>query len=41
MNLEQVADELTRRVISLFEKDADGNRKIYDSAQLVLSKTRE
>lgn len=30
MNLEQVADELTRRVISLFEKDADGNRKIYE-----------
>ncbi|MFT4155932.1 MGH1-like glycoside hydrolase domain-containing protein [Parafilimonas sp.] len=31
MNLEQVADELTRRVISLFEKDAEGNRKIYDT----------
>ncbi|MGN6214082.1 MGH1-like glycoside hydrolase domain-containing protein [Parafilimonas sp.] len=30
MNLEQVADELTRRVISLFEKDAEGNRKIYE-----------
>ncbi len=31
MNLEHVADELTRRVISLFEKDAEGNRKIYDT----------
>jgi hypothetical protein len=31
MNLEQVADELTRRVITLFQKDAEGNRKIYDS----------
>ncbi|HYK47040.1 MAG TPA: glucosidase [Parafilimonas sp.] len=31
MNLEQVADELTQRVISLFERDAEGNRKIYDS----------
>ena len=31
MNLEQVADELTRRVISLFVKDAEGNRKIYDA----------
>jgi hypothetical protein len=31
INLEQVADELTKRVISLFEKDADGNRKIYGS----------
>jgi hypothetical protein len=30
MNLEQVADELTKRVISLFERDAEGNRKIYD-----------
>ena len=29
MNLEQVADELTKRVICLFEKDAEGNRKIY------------
>ena len=31
MNLEQVADELTRRVISLFEKDGEGNRKIFNS----------
>jgi hypothetical protein len=30
MNLSQVADELTRRVISLFEKDADGHRRIYN-----------
>ncbi len=29
MNLERVADELTRRVISLFEKDAEGKRRIY------------
>ena len=29
MNLEQVADELTRRVISLFEKDATGKRRLY------------
>ncbi|MEO7119454.1 MAG: glucosidase, partial [Ginsengibacter sp.] len=29
MNLHQVADELSRRVISLFEKDAEGNRRIY------------
>lgn len=29
MNLAQVADELTRRVISLFQKDEDGNRPIY------------
>ena len=29
MNLEQVAGELTRRVISLFEKDATGNRRSY------------
>jgi hypothetical protein len=28
MNLKQVADELARRVISLFEKDADGKRKL-------------
>ena len=27
MNLCQVADELTRRVISLFEKDSEGNRR--------------
>jgi len=27
-NLEQVAMELTKRVISLFEKDADGNRRL-------------
>jgi hypothetical protein len=26
MNLSEVADELTRRVISLFEKDEKGNR---------------
>jgi len=31
MNLEQVADELTKRVISLFERDEEGNRRIYDS----------
>jgi hypothetical protein len=30
MNLLQVADELTRRVISLFEKDATGKRRIYN-----------
>ncbi len=29
MNLEEVADELTKRVISLFEKDEEGKRKIY------------
>lgn len=29
MNLCDVADELTRRVISLFEKDAEGNRRCY------------
>ncbi len=29
MNLKQVADELARRVISLFEKDTEGNRRIY------------
>ena len=29
MNLKQVADELTKRVISLFEKNGDGNRRIY------------
>jgi hypothetical protein len=29
MNLSQVANELTRRVISLFEKDKDGNRRLY------------
>jgi hypothetical protein len=30
MNLCEVADELTRRVISLFEKDEKGNRRIYN-----------
>lgn len=30
MNLLEVADELTRRVISLFEKDKNGNRRIYN-----------
>ena len=29
INLCQVADELTRRVVSLFKKDADGNRRSY------------
>ena len=29
LNLEQVANELTKRVISLFEKDENGNRRIY------------
>ena len=29
MNLEQVADELAKRVISLFERDAEGKRSIY------------
>ena len=29
MNLSQVADELTKRVISLFEKDNEGNRRLY------------
>ena len=31
MNLEQVADELTKRVISLFIKDENGNRKTFNS----------
>ncbi len=31
MTLSEVADELTRRVISLFEKDEKGNRRIYNS----------
>lgn len=30
MTLCDVADELTRRVISLFEKDKEGNRRIYN-----------
>jgi hypothetical protein len=30
MTLCEVADELTKRVISLFEKDKDGNRRIYN-----------
>jgi hypothetical protein len=30
MNLLEVADELTKRVISLFEKDEHGNRRIYN-----------
>jgi Glycosyl hydrolase family 63 C-terminal domain len=29
MNLSQVADELTKRVISLFGKDSEGNRRLY------------
>lgn len=29
MNLAQVADELTKRVISLFERDKEGNRRSY------------
>jgi hypothetical protein len=29
MNLEQVADELTKRVISLFTRDSEGKRKSY------------
>ena len=29
MNLMEVANELTKRVISLFEKDSDGNRRLY------------
>ena len=29
MNLEQVANELTRRVISLFDKDKEGKRRLY------------
>jgi hypothetical protein len=29
MNLKQVADELTKRVISLFEKDEEGKRSLY------------
>ena len=29
INLTQVANELTKRVISLFEKDANGNRRLY------------
>ena len=31
MNLEQVADELTKRILSLFLKDDEGNRKIYNN----------
>lgn len=31
MNLCEVADELTRRVISLFERGEDGERRIYNS----------
>lgn len=31
MNLCQVADELTKRVISLFARDEQGNRKVYNS----------
>ena len=30
MTVVEVADELTRRVISLFEKDSKGNRRIYN-----------
>jgi hypothetical protein len=29
MNLMQVADQLTKRIISLFEKDKDGNRRLF------------
>ncbi len=29
MNLEEVAEELTKRVISLFEKDDEGKRRLY------------
>ena len=29
MNLVEVANELTKRVISLFEKDSDGYRRLY------------
>jgi hypothetical protein len=29
MNLCEVANELTRRVVSLFAKDKEGNRRIY------------
>jgi len=29
LNLEQVADELTRRVISIFERDDKGSRRLY------------
>jgi hypothetical protein len=31
MNLEKVADELTRRVISLFIRDQEGKRKLHDT----------
>jgi hypothetical protein len=31
MTLSEVADELTRRVISLFEKDDKGHRRIYNT----------
>ena len=34
MNLVDVADELTRRVISLFEKDREGNRRVYGDYRL-------
>ena len=30
MNLKQVADELAKRVISLFEKDAEGKRRLHE-----------
>ncbi len=29
MNLNKVADELTKRIISLFEKDKEGNRRLF------------
>ena len=31
MNLCQIADELTQRIISLFQADADGKRRLYNS----------
>ena len=32
MNLEQVAVELTRRIVSIFEKDASGNRRLFGNS---------
>ena len=31
MNLSEVANELTQRIISLFQKDENGHRRLYDS----------
>ena len=31
MNLEEVAAELTKRILSIFQKDETGNRPLYDN----------